>query len=149
VVLSSEPQLPEGDILSLLTLGVISKDKSNTAGAGAGLAAEALFNASGLDRQVQHFLPKNPLLRDLSFHIATVYNDATGIVEPNALLESKFLTEQLKLRLTQPVSGRGTKAQAEYRFDDRLSAQAQWDNEHIDYSIGNWGLNLKLHWEVD
>jgi translocation and assembly module TamB len=149
VVLSSEPQLPEGDILSLLTLGVISKDKSNTAGAGAGLAAEALFNASGLDRQVQHFLPKNPLLKDLSFHIATVYNDATGIVEPNALLESKFLTEQLKLRLTQPVSGRGTKAQAEYRFDDRLSAQAQWDNEHIDYSIGNWGLNLKLHWEVD
>jgi translocation and assembly module TamB len=155
-VLSSEPPLPEGDILSLLTLGVISTDKTNTAGASAGLAAEALFNASGLDRQVQRFLPRNPLLRDLSFHIATVYNDYTGVLEPSAQLESKFLTEQLKLRLTQPVSGRGTRAQAEYWFDERLSAQAQWDNEHTDYSnipgltsLGNFGLNLKLHWEVD
>jgi len=153
-VLSSEPPLPEGDILTLLTLGVISTDKSNTAQASAGLAAEALFNASGLDRQVQRFLPRNPLLRDLSFHIATVYNDYTGILEPGAQLESKFLTEQLKLRLTQPVSGRGTRAQAEYWFDDRLSAQAQWDNEHTDYSIpgfgfGNIGLNLKFHWQVD
>jgi len=155
-VLSSEPPLPEGDILSLLTLGVISTDKTNTAGASAGLAAEALFNASGLDRQVQRFLPRNPLLRDLSFHIATIYNDYTGFLEPSAQLESKFLTEQLKLRLTQPVSGRGTRAQAEYWFDERLSAQAQWDNEHTDYSnipgltsLGNFGLNLKLHWEVD
>jgi len=153
-LLSSEPPLPEGDILSLLTLGVISTDRSNTAQASAGLAAEALFNASGLDRQVQRFLPRNPLLRDLSFHIATVYNDYTGILEPGAQLESKFLTEQLKLRVTQPVSGRGTRAQAEYWFDDRLSAQAQWDNEHTDYSIpgfgfGNIGLNLKFHWQVD
>jgi translocation and assembly module TamB len=155
-VLTSEPPLPEGDVLSLLTLGVISTDKTNTAGAGAGLAAEALFSASGLDRQVQRFLPRNPLLRDLSFHIATVYNDYTGLLEPSAQLESKFLTEQLKLRLTQPVSGHGTRAQAEYWFDERLSAQAQWDNEHTEYSnipslgsLGNFGLNLKLHWESD
>src|SRR5262249_25276609 len=53
VLLSSEPQLSEGDILSLLTLGVTAGDPSNTAKASAGLAAEALFTASGLDRQVQ------------------------------------------------------------------------------------------------
>ncbi|MFL5320863.1 MAG: translocation/assembly module TamB domain-containing protein [Myxococcaceae bacterium] len=150
IILSSEPALSEADILSLLTLGVISRDRgTGAAGAGAGLAAEAFFTASGLGQQVQRFLPKNQVFRDMSFHLSTTYNDATGLVEPTAQLESKFLTEQLKLNMTQPVSGRGTHAAAEYRFDNRLSAQAQWDNEVSDYSFGNLGLELKLRWEVE
>nr|WP_153867903.1 MULTISPECIES: translocation/assembly module TamB domain-containing protein [Myxococcaceae] len=149
VLLASEPDLPEGDILSLLTLGVMSRDKEATAATGASLAAEALFNVSGLDRQVQRFLPKNPLLRDLSFQISTAYNASSSQVEPTAQLESKFLTEQLKLTMQQPVSGRGTRARAEYRFDNRLSTQAQWDNEHSDAAFGNLGLELKLSWQVE
>ncbi|RKH75316.1 translocation/assembly module TamB [Corallococcus sp. AB032C] len=149
VVLSSEPVLTEGDILSLLTLGVTSADKDTAASASYGLAAEALFNVSGLDRQVRRFLPSNPVLRDLSLQISTTYNDATRQAEPTAQLESKFLSEQLKIGMTQPVSGRGTRARAEYRFDDRLSAQAQWDNENSQASFGNLGLELKLGWEVE
>jgi translocation and assembly module TamB len=149
VILNAEPELPEGDILSLLTLGVTSRDRTNTAGTSAGLAAEALFTTTGLDRQVQRFLPKNPVLRDFSFHISSSYNDYKSVVEPTWQFESKFLTEQLKLRFTEPFSGIGRKAQAEYRFDNRLSAQAQWDNEDTKTSYGNLGLNLKLHWEVD
>jgi len=38
---------------------------------------------------------------------------------------------------------------AEYRFDNRLSAQAQWDNENSEASFGNLGLELKLSWEVE
>ncbi|WP_163865363.1 translocation/assembly module TamB domain-containing protein [Myxococcus eversor] len=149
VLLSSEPALVEGDIVSLLTLGFTSSDQETAASAGAGLAAEALFNVSGLDRQVQRFLPSNPVLRDLSLQISTTYNDATRQAEPTAQLESKFLSEQLKIGMTQPVSGRGTRARAEYRFDDRLSAQAQWDNENSEASFGNLGLELKLSWEVE
>ena len=149
VLLSSEPALVEGDIVSLLTLGLTSADRDTAASASAGLAAEALFNVSGLDRQLQRFLPSNPVLRDLSLQIATTYNDATRQAEPTAQLESKFLSEQLKIGMTQPVSGRGTRARAEYRFDDRLSAQAQWDNENSEASFGNLGLELKLSWEVE
>ncbi|QSQ13542.1 translocation/assembly module TamB domain-containing protein [Myxococcus landrumensis] len=149
ILLSSEPALVEGDIVSLLTLGFTSSDRETAASAGAGLAAEALFNVSGLDRQVQRFLPSNPVLRDLSLQISTTYNDATRQAEPTAQLESKFLSEQLKVGMTQPVSGRGTRARAEYRFDDRLSAQAQWDNENSEASFGNLGLELKLSWEVE
>jgi translocation and assembly module TamB len=149
VLLSSEPALVEGDIVSLLTLGFTSSDRDTAATASAGLAAEALFNVSGLDRQLQRFLPSNPVLRDLSFQLATTYNDATRQAEPTAQLESKFLSEQLKIGMTQPVSGRGTRARAEYRFDDRLSAQAQWDNENSEASFGNLGLELKLSWEVE
>jgi len=151
LVLSSEPALSEGDILSLLTLGITSRDKSNTAQASAGLAAEAFFTASGLDRQVQRFVPKNPVLRDFGVHVATAYNERIGVVEPNWQFEAKFLTEQLKLQFTEPFSGRGRKAQAEYFFDNRVSAQAQWDNDNsaVYAPVGNFGLNLKLHWETD
>lgn len=149
LMLTSEPALTEGDIVSLLTLGVTSSDKDTAASASAGLAAEALFNVSGLDRHVQRFLPSNPVLRDLSFQISTTYNDATQQAEPTARLESKFLSEQLKIGMSQPVSGRGTRARAEYRFDNRLSAQAQWDNENSAASFGNLGLELKLSWEVE
>jgi translocation and assembly module TamB len=151
VLLSSEPSLPEGDIISLLTLGVTSRDRanSNTTTTGAGIAAEAIYQASGLDRQVQKFLPRNSVIRDLSFHVSTLYNDANGLVEPTVQLESKFLTDQLKLGLSQPVSGKGTRALAEYRFDDRVSAQIQWDNVYNDVPIGNLGVDLKLRWNVE
>ncbi|SET30561.1 translocation/assembly module TamB domain-containing protein [Stigmatella erecta] len=149
VLFSSEPSLAEGDVLSLLTLGVTSTDKETAASASAGLAAEALFNASGLDRQVKRFLPSNSILKDLSFQISTTYNDATRQAEPTAQLESKILSDQLKIGMTQPVSGRGTRARAEYRFDNRLSAQAQWDNENNEAALGNLGLELKLSWEVE
>jgi translocation and assembly module TamB len=149
VVLSAEPALVEADVLSLLTLGVTSTDKETAASASAGLAAEALFNVSGLDRQVKRFLPKNAILKDLSFQFSTTYNDATRQAEPTAQLESKILSDQLKIGMTQPVSGRGTRARAEYRFDNRLSAQAQWDNENSEAAFGNLGLELKLSWEVE
>jgi translocation and assembly module TamB len=70
-------------------------------------------------------------------------------VEPTVQLESKFVTDQLKLGVFQPVSGKGTRAQAEYRFDDRISAQIQWDNVYNDVPIGNLGLDLKFRWEVE
>ncbi|MET0406180.1 MAG: translocation/assembly module TamB domain-containing protein [Cystobacter sp.] len=151
VVLTSEPALAEGDVLSLLTLGFMSTDRDTAASAGAGLAAEAFFNMSGLDKQVKRFLPNNPVLKDLSFQISTSYNDVTQLAEPTARLESKFLTEKLKIGVTQPVSGRGTRARAEYRFDNRLSGQLQWDNENRENTstLGNLGLELKLGWESE
>ncbi len=150
VLLSSDPPLPETDIISLLTLGVTAGDPGLSQ-AGTGLAAEALYAASGLDKQVQRFLPKGNLLKDLSFRLSTRYNEATLNVEPTAEFESKFLTDQLKLGMTQSILGRGTRAHAEYQFNDRVSARAQWDNENYSqgsYSFGNPGLDFKLRWEL-
>ncbi|MGQ0506949.1 MAG: translocation/assembly module TamB domain-containing protein [Myxococcaceae bacterium] len=149
LILTSEPELQEGDILSLLTLGVVSHDRSNTANAGAGLAAEALMKVSGLDRQVQRFLPKNQILRDMSFHISSAYNSAAGAVEPTAQLESKLLTEKLRLNVSYPLSGKGRRAQVEYRFNNRVSGQFQWDNENRQSTGENFGLDLKFHWELE
>ncbi|HYV43875.1 MAG TPA: translocation/assembly module TamB domain-containing protein [Myxococcaceae bacterium] len=152
IILTSEPMLAEADVISLLTLGVTSKDKSQSTGVETAtyLAAEALYNASGLDREVQRFLPKNTqLVKDLSFHFSTSYNDVLHQMEPAAQIESRLLTEDLKLELTRPFSGRGTRARIEYRLLDGVLVQGQWDNENsTSGDLGNIGADLKLHWEV-
>ncbi|MBL8914438.1 MAG: translocation/assembly module TamB domain-containing protein, partial [Archangium sp.] len=58
VSLSSEPMLPDADVLSLVTLGVTSRERISDRSAG-GIAAEALYSASGLDQQVQRFLQQS------------------------------------------------------------------------------------------
>jgi translocation and assembly module TamB len=146
VALSSEPGLPETDILSLLTLGVTSRERL-TGQSGAGLAAEALLSASGLDQQVQRFLSSNVGLKDQQVRLTTSYNEVTGTVEPAVTWESKVVSDNLKVGITQPVTGRGTKAQAEYRFDQRVSARAQWDNQNQNTSVGNPGIDLRFRFE--
>ncbi|MBS1148312.1 MAG: hypothetical protein H6Q89_10 [Myxococcaceae bacterium] len=146
LALSSEPPLPEADVVSLLTLGVTSRERA-TAEAGAGLAADALFQASGLEREVQRFLKKNVGLKDQAVHLSTTFNEATGQAEPSVSWESKVLTDNLKVGVSQPVTGRGTKAQAEYKFNDKVSARAQWDNQSQESSVGNPGVDLKFRFE--
>jgi len=149
VDLTSEPSLPRSDVFTLLTLGVARGDMSaNLAGAGASLLSNTFMNITGLDKQFQRFIPKNNVIRDFNFQISTQYSEVSGNVEPTAQFESRFLTDALKLRLSQSMmSGRGRRAQAEYRFDDHTSAQVQWDNESTDSSVGDLGLDLKLRWE--
>jgi translocation and assembly module TamB len=147
ISLVSEPPLSEADIVSLLTLGVTSRERLTEA-SGAGLAAEALLSASGLDTQVQRFLNQNVLgLKDQQVRLTTSFNEATGAAEPAVTWESKVLTDNLKVGVTQPVTGRGTRAQAEYRFNQRVSARAQWDNQNQNTTVGNPGVELRFRFE--
>ncbi|MDP2276393.1 MAG: translocation/assembly module TamB domain-containing protein [Archangium sp.] len=146
ISLTSEPPLPDGDIFSLLTLGVTSRERL-TERSGAGLAAEALLSASGLDQQVQRFLSQNVGLKDQQVRLTTSFNEVTGTAEPAVTWESKVLTDNFKVGVTQPVTGRGTKAQAEYRFNQRVSARAQWDNQNQNTTVGNPGVELRFRFE--
>lgn len=144
--LSSEPPLPDTDLLSLLTLGVTSRERLSRE-SGVGVAAEALLSASGLDQQVQRFLSQSVGLKDQQVRLTTSFNEATGTAEPSVTWESTVLSDNLKVGVTQPVTGRGTKAQAEYRFNQRVSARAQWDNQNQNTSVGNPGLDLRFRFE--
>jgi len=146
ISLTSEPALSEGDIISLLTLGVTTRERLDGT-AGAGLAAEALLSASGLDQQVQKFLSRNVGLKDQQVRFTTSFNEATGTAEPSVTWESKFLNDNMKIGATQPVTGRGTQAQLEYRFTPRVSARAQWNNQTQNTSIGNLGAHLRFRFE--
>ncbi len=146
VSLTAQPPLAEAEVLTLLTLGITSKDQITREGS-ASLAGEVLFNASGLDAHLQRFLSKSVGLKDQQIHLSTSFNPATGQAEPSVSWESTVLTDNLKVGVTQPVTGRGTKAKAEYKFNDKVSARAQWDNQTQESSVGNPGVDLKVRFE--
>lgn len=149
ISLSSEPPLPDADLLSLLTLGVTSREQLTGTSAG-GLAAEAFLSASGLDQQVQKFLSQSGvgLLKDPQVKLTTSFNESTGTSEPAVTLESKVLFENLKVGVTKPVAGKGTRAQAEWRFNQRVSARAQWeDAQNNNTTVGNPGVELRFRFE--
>ncbi|MBK7860383.1 MAG: translocation/assembly module TamB [Archangiaceae bacterium] len=146
VSLTAQPPLAEAEVLTLLTLGITSKESVGQVG-GYSLAGEVLFNASGLDTHLQRFLSKSVGLKDQQIHLSTSFNPATGQAEPSVSWESTVLTDNLKVGVTQPVTGRGTKAQAEYKFNDKVSARAQWDNQTQESSVGNPGVDLKVRFE--
>lgn len=146
ISMTSEPSLPEADILALLTIGATSRD-SLGGQTGASLAAEALLSASGLDQQLQRFITESVGLKDQQVRFTTSFNESTGTSEPAVQWEAKVLDQNLKVGVTQPVTGRGTKAQAEYRLNQRVSARVQWDNQNQNTSVGNPGVDLRFLFE--
>ncbi len=151
VQLTSSPALSQQDIITLLSLGYTSRDTTLTPGIGAaatGLAAEALFAASGLNDQLRRFLPPGGLFQDFSVRITSAYSQSTYQVEPKMEFESRALGDRLRLRYLAPLAGgRGQKAQAEYRFGEHASIQGVWDNDNPNVAGADLGLDLKLRWE--
>jgi translocation and assembly module TamB len=149
VDLKADPELTRADVVTLLTVGFTKGEATTTTNAGAGLMGETLLSISGLDKGVRRFIPKNSFIRDFNFHLSTQYYDLSGTVEPTAQIESRVGSDSFKLSLSQPViSAKGRRAQAEYRFNEHLSAQAQWDSESSSSSsLGDLGLDLRLRWE--
>lgn len=146
ISLSAEPSLPDADIISLLTIGVTSREQM-TGQSATSLAAEALLSASGLDQQVQRFLTESVGLKNQQVRFTTSFNETTGASEPAVQWEGNVLDERLKVGLTQPVTGKGTRAQAEYRINQRVSARASWDNQNQNTTVGNPGLDLRFLFE--
>jgi translocation and assembly module TamB len=151
VVLSSEPSLTEADILSVLTMGTTAGEQS-TSSAGVSLMAQAFFSVSGLERWLQDLFSGSALLQGQQMQFATSLNEATGVTEPSVRWESKLLSEQFRLGVVQPLTGRGTKVQAEWRFNERVSLRTQWDNWNQGFSFGNFGslgfdLKFRFEWE--
>lgn len=153
---TSDPDRSQADIVSLLTFGVTSFDKGAASSVAYRAGGQLLLQATGLDREVNRFTSKNPILKDVRVQLSTNYSDTTGQVEPTAQLEAKLLLDRLNLRMRQPLTTtRGRQLQAEYLLNEggakrpSLSVQMQWDNEATSTSFGDLGVDLKLRWEAD
>jgi translocation and assembly module TamB len=151
--LTSVPSLSQEDIITLLSIGITSRDTAASGGVyGAATAAayQALFSASGLDEQVKRFLPRAGLIRDFTLRITSAYSEGAGQVVPRAEVESK-LGEQLRLRYQAPISGvakGGQRAQMELKLGNHTSLQYQWDTDNPDVSSGgDHGIDLRFRWE--
>jgi len=150
ILLDSEPQLAEADLLTLLTLGMTARDAEGLESGEAAFAVmDALFAAAGLDRQVEKFLPNNEILRAPRLRLTSGFSRGNGQVEARVAFESRLFTDALRLRYSAPIGSPGQTATAEYRITDRMSAQAEWDTESRESQLGNLGVDLKLKWEME
>ena len=151
--LSSTPVLSQQDIITLLSMGYTSKDASapgsGLSAAATAAAAQALFTVSGLEGQLRRFMPQGGTFQDFSVRMTSAYSKTSMTVEPRWEFETKALDAKLRVRYQAPLSGqtRGQKAQVEYRLNDRVAVQLQWDNDNTDVSGGDLGADLKLRWE--
>lgn len=149
LLLSSEPALPEADILTLLTLGVTSRDFDRTDSASlGGFLIDAAYNASGLNDQLKKLLPGTEgLLDDANLRVTSAYSELSGNIEPVAQFEGKVRGADLKLRGQASLIGRGRRAQAELKVTDDVSGVFQVDSGNPSVPTADYGADFLWHVE--
>lgn len=149
---SSEPALSQADIVMLLTIGVTSRDFA-TAGTGnafGGVLLDAAYNATGIPEQMKRLLPKNDFLRNPTFHVSSGYNPMTQNTEPLAVLEGKLLRDDWTLQGQTSLLGHAgsTKAALDVKLRKNISASAQWNDDPSAPNSGDFGGDVRFHWEA-
>jgi translocation and assembly module TamB len=155
VSLTSDPALAEADLGFLLAFGFVSQNmqQSTFSAADSGLAIgiEALNKATGFSEEVNRFIPKNPILRDLNIDFASDFSVTTNRLEPMARFKSHLLSDRLDLKMMEGLTTRRYRGVISYQLSDALSTSFQMDNEHAGSSgTGtDFGVDLHLQWEGD
>jgi translocation and assembly module TamB len=151
VLLSSEPALPEADIVTLLTLGLTQRDLQRSAGETlGGFLLEQAYNGLVSDK-LKRFLKPTELLKDASLKVTSAYSELSGNIEPVAQFETKLklpldAVPAVRLRAqTSLLGSRNRRAQAEFETQvDNLSGVLMWDGENpAAASTGDYGVDLK------
>jgi translocation and assembly module TamB len=155
VSLTSDPALAEADLGFLLAFGFVSQNmqQSTFSAADSGLAIgiEALNKATGFSEEVNRFIPKNPILRDLNIDFASDFSVTTNRLEPMARFKSHLLSDRLDMKMMEGLTTRRYRGVISYQLSDALSTSFQMDNEHAGSSgTGtDFGVDLHLQWEGD
>lgn len=150
LMLSSEPALSEADIVTLVTLGVTTRDFERTGGASiGGVVLDAAYNASGLGSQLREVFGDEGPLKDAQFRVTSAYSELSGNIEPIAQFEGRILEDRAKLRgQTSLLGSRGRRAQVEVNLGGNVSGQIQADGDNPSVSSGfDLGGDLKWQWE--
>jgi translocation and assembly module TamB len=150
LVVSSEPPLPEADILTLLTLGVTSRDFARTDSSSLGsFLIDAAYNASGLGDQLKRLLPGTTagLLDDADLRVTSAYSELSGNIEPVAQFEGKVRGANVKLSGQASLIGRARRAQAEIKVSDAVSGVVQVDSGNPSVPTADYGADFKWHVE--
>ena len=143
---NSKPAMSDTDIVSCLVRGVRIKDLESLSGsaiggAAAGLAGEALWRFTGVDRQVRKVLPVDQI------EITTEYSSRARLYEPRILIAKEVLEGQVRLEFSSSLFNTDDQSiKAHYRVTPFLTLQSGW-NSSEDMAVGDLGLDLKYRWE--
>lgn len=137
----SDPEMPQEDILLLLTLGMTRAEVEAQAGSvGSTAALEALASVTGVDREVRRALP---VIDD--FRLGSAYSARTSRTEPQITI-GKRIADRIRLSATTGISeARDFRALIEAELDDTTSVSVGYDNYNLTggASFGNFGADLR------
>ena len=146
IELSSEPALPQDDLLLLLTIGLTRAelDQLQASNLGSTAALEALSTLSGADTAVKTVLP---IVDD--FRFGSIYSTRTGRTEPTVTV-GKRISEQVRANITSGLSeNRDVRSNIEWRLSPSTSVLGNYDNlnDVTSQGLGNLGADFRIRLE--
>lgn len=147
VFTTSEPELPEEDVLLLLALGVtrdeLSDQETNSGLIGGQAALEALAAVTGVDREVRRVVPIDDI------RIGSTYSTQTNRSEPT-LSVGKRVGRNVRVTATTGLGeARDVSANVEWRLNRNLSVEGGYNNNDQQTNLGNVGVDLRFRLEFE
>lgn len=148
IVTRSDPDLPQEDILLLLTIGMTRMEAESLRGGDLGgtAALEALATVTGVDREVRRALPVID-----EFRLTSGYSVRALRTVPQVSI-AKRIADRVRLSATTALSEtREFRAQIEAQLSDTMSVQAGYDNYNLTSasSFGNVGVDWRFRLEFE
>lgn len=137
---SSNPEMPDADIVSCLIRGVKTRDLDQDLASAAG---SALLKLSGVDQQVKRVIPVDQI------DVTTEFSSQSRAYEPRVLIAKDLSLLNRPVRLeysTGLIRTNDQRAALRVRLTPRLNLQLGWTSSE-DVPYGDWGLDLKQRWE--
>lgn len=153
--LHSNPALDERDIVTLLSLGITSRDMDRLQGDDLiGLGGEIFLRSLKADERLRKFFPfPADVIQPKYVRIRSRYSDQTQTTTPRleAGVELRFISEDLDLDYSRSIyleDGQRLDQSLDlsYRLSEGVSTRLRWESD-VESDFGDLGLDLKVEWE--
>jgi len=144
---SSAPPLDKGDILSLLALGMTTKEL-DAHGGGITVVEAASVLTGGVQRNIEERVKR--YVGVTTFRIESDYSPSSGGIQPKIVI-GKEITPDLFATFSRgigPGEEEGDEIRLEYSLTDHLSIVGEWRSRSED-SYGAFGGDLKLRYDLE
>lgn len=144
---SSAPPLDKGDILSLLALGMTTKELDAHGGGITAVEAASVLTG-GVQRNIEERVKR--YVGVTTFRIESDYSPSSGGIQPKIVI-GKEITPDLFATFSRgigPGEEEGNEIRLEYSLTDHLSIVGEWRSRSED-SYGAFGGDLKLRYDLE
>jgi translocation and assembly module TamB len=149
VGLRSSPSLDERDIITLLSLGVTSRDVAALKGQSlVGPVGDILFQQLGLNRRLRQLFQSN-VIQPKYIRLRSRFSGQTKTTAPHLETGVKFpaISDKLELDYSRALfDATDQNVDLSYQLTDEISGRLRWEDSP-EYSQGNIGLDVRFHWE--
>ncbi len=151
VALRSSPSLDERDIITLLSLGVTSRDMAQLKGDDLiGLGGEIFLRSLKADERLGQVFPFPPeVIQPKYLRMRSRYSNKARTTTPRLEtgVKLRFISDDLDLDYSRSLYLDGDQSiDLSYQLSKKVSTRLRWEDTG-DTDIGDLGLDLKFDWE--